>query len=45
MSTSSSEKTTQEKIVQDKFNQSKSFNQSLKELWNEIKEDAKYDLL
>ena len=51
MSHSSNEMTTKEKIVQDRVNQSRSFlrsngfNQSLKELWQEIKEDAKYDLL
>ena len=51
MSDSSGEMTTQERIIQDRVNQtriflrSNGFNQSLKDLWREIKEDAKYDLL
>ena len=51
MSDSSSEMTPQEKIIQDRVNQSRSFlrlngfNQSLGDLWREIKEDSKYDLL
>ena len=40
-----------EKVIQDRVNQSRiflrsnGFNQSLKDLWREIKEDSKYDLL
>ena len=51
MSDSSSEMTPQEKLIQDRVNQSRSFlrlngfNQSLGDLWREIKEDSKYDLL
>ena len=51
MSDSSSEMSPKEKIIQDRVNQSRSFlrskgfNQSLKDLWQEIKEDSKYDLL
>ena len=51
MSDSSSEMTPQEKIIQDRVNQSRiflrsnGFNQSLRDLWKEIKEDSKYDLL
>ena len=51
MSDSSSEMTPQERIIQDRVNQSRiflrsnGFNQSLKDLWRDIKEDAKYDLL
>ena len=51
MSDSSSEITPQEKIIQDRVNQSRSFlrsnvfNQSLGDLWREIQEDSKYDLL
>ena len=51
MSDSSGEMTPQERIIQDRVNQcrlflrSNGFNQSLKDLWKEIKEDSKYDLL
>tara|TARA_B100000579_G_scaffold222864_1_gene182324 strand:+ start:453 stop:608 length:156 start_codon:yes stop_codon:yes gene_type:complete len=51
MTDSSSEMTPQEKIIQErvaharKFLNSNGFNVSLKELWNELKEDSKYDLL
>ena len=51
MSDSFSGMTPQEKIIQDRVSQCRSFlrlngfNQSLKDLWREIKEDAKYDLL
>ena len=51
MTDTSSEMTPQEKIIQERVNQarkflnSNGFNLSLKELWNEIKEDSKYDLL
>ena len=51
MSDSYSEMTSREKIIQDRVNQSRSFlrsngfNQSLGDLWKEIKEDSKYDLL
>ena len=43
--------TPQEKIIQEKVAQarrfltSNGFNQSIKDLWNELKEDSKYDLL
>ena len=48
---SANEMTPQEKIIQErvakarKFITSNGFNQSIKDLWNEIKEDSKYDLL
>ena len=51
MTDSSSEMTPQEKIIQERVNQSKTFlrlngfNQSLRELLIEIKEESKYDLL
>ena len=51
MSDSTGEMSPQERIIQDRVNQSRiflksnSFNQSFKDLWREIKEDAKYDLL
>ena len=51
MNASSKEMTPQEKIIQErvnlsrKFLNSKVFNLSLRELWEEIKEDSKYDLL
>ena len=51
MSDPSGEMTPQERIIQDRVKQSRiflrsnGFNQSLKDLWREIKEDAKYDLL
>ena len=51
MSDSSSEINSQERIIQDRVNQSRiflrsnGFNQSLKDLWRDIKEDSKYDLL
>ena len=51
MSDSSGEMTPQKRIIQDRVNQSRiflrsnGFNQSLKDLWREIKEDTKYDLL
>ena len=51
MSDSSNEMTPQERLIQDRVNQSRSFlksngfNQSLKDLWKDIKEDSKYDLL
>ena len=51
MTDSSGEMTPQEKIIQERVNQSRKFltsngfNLSLRELWNEIKEDSKYDLL
>tara|TARA_B100000579_G_scaffold367954_1_gene328576 strand:- start:123 stop:278 length:156 start_codon:yes stop_codon:yes gene_type:complete len=51
MTDSSSEMTPQEKIIQErvnlsrKFLNSNGFNQSVRDLWNEIKEDSKYDLL
>ena len=51
MSNSSGEMTPQERIIQDRVNQSRiflrsnGFNQSLKDLWREIKDNAKYDLL
>ena len=51
MSDSFSEMTPQEKIIQDRVIQCRSFlrlngfNQSLGDLWKEIKEDSKYDLL
>ena len=51
MTDSANEMTPQEKIIQErvsqsrKFLQSNGFNLSLRELWKEIKEDSKYDLL
>ena len=51
MTDSSSEITLQRKIIQERVNQSRKFlnsngfNLSHIELWNEIKEDSKYDLL
>ena len=51
MTDTSSKMTPQEKIIQDRVDQSRKFlrsngfNQSLKDLWNDIKEDSKYDLL
>ena len=51
MTDSSNEMTPQEKIIQERISQSRKFlrsngfNQSLKALWCEIKEDSKYDLL
>ena len=51
MSESNSEMTQQEKIVQERVNQarkfltSNGFNQSIRDLWREVKEDSKYDLL
>ena len=51
MTDSSNEMTPQEKIIKERVNQSKKFlrsngfNQSLRDLWSEIKEDSKYDLL
>ena len=51
MTDSANEMTPQEKIIQErvsharKFLNSNGFNRSIKELWNEIKEDSKYDLL
>ena len=51
MSNSSKETTPQEKVIKERINQTKKFlraevfNQSLRELWSEIKEDSKYDLL
>ena len=51
MTDSPSEMTPQEKIIQERVNQTRKFlntngfNLSLRELWNEIKEDSKYDLL
>ena len=51
MSDSSHEMNPKERIIQDRVNQSRNFlrlngfNQSLGELWKEIKEDSKYDLL
>ena len=51
MTNSSDEMTPQEKIIQERVNQtrkfliSNGFNQSLRELWSEMKEDSKYDLL
>tara|TARA_B100000965_G_C19462858_1_gene700517 strand:+ start:291 stop:446 length:156 start_codon:yes stop_codon:yes gene_type:complete len=47
----SSEMTPQEKIIQERVKQSRKFinlngfNLSIRELWQEIKEDSKYDLL
>ncbi len=43
--------TPQEKIIQERVNQSRKFlrsncfNQSIRDLWKDIKEDSKYDLL
>ena len=51
MSDSSHEINSKERIIQDRVNESRiflrsnGFNQSLKDLWRDIKEDAKYDLL
>ena len=51
MTNSANEMTPQKKIIQErvaqarKFLTSNGFNQSIKDLWNEIKEDSKYDLL
>ncbi len=51
MTDSSSEMTPQEKIIQERVNQSRKFlnsngfNISIRELWNEIIEDSKHDLL
>ena len=51
MTDSANEMTPKEKIIQErvaqarKFLTSNGFNQSIKDLWNEIKEDSKYDLL
>ena len=51
MTDSSSEMTPQEKIIQERVNQtrkflnSNGFNLSLRDLLNELKEDSKYDLL
>ena len=45
------EMTPQEKIIQERVNQSRKFlnsngfNLSLRKLWNEMKEDSKHDLL
>ena len=51
MTNSSEEMTPQEKLIQErvdqcrKFLRSNGFHQSLRNLWNDIKEDSKYDLL
>ena len=51
MTDSSSEMTPQEKLIQERVSQSRKFlnsnifNLSLRELWNELKEDSKYNLL
>ena len=51
MTDSTNEITPQEIIIQErvaqarKFLTSNGFNQSIQALWNEIKEDSKYDLL
>ena len=51
MTESSGELTPQEKIIQERVNQSSkflnsnSFKLSLREFWNELKEDSRYDLL
>ena len=51
MSDTSGEMTPKERMIQDRVKQariflrSNGFNQSLKDLWRDIKEDAKYDLL
>ena len=51
MTDSSNKISPQEKIIQERVNQSRKFlrsngfNQSLRVLWNDIKEDSKYDLL
>ena len=51
MTDSTNEMTPQEKIIQERVNQtrkfltSNGFNQSIRALWSEIKEDSKYDLL
>ena len=51
MTDSSNEMTPQEIVIKErvaqarKFLSSNGFNQSIKDLWNEIKEDSKYDLL
>ena len=51
MTDSSCDMTHQEKIVQERVNQSRKFlksndfNQSLRAFWSELKEDSKYDLL
>ena len=51
MTDSANEMTPQEKIIQErvskarKFLTSNGFSQSIKDLWREIKEDSKYDLL
>ena len=50
MTNSSNEMTHQEKIFQERVDQSRrflrsnGFNQSLRELWSELKDDSKYDL-
>jgi len=51
MADSSGEMTPKEKLIQErvaqarKFLTSNGFNQSIKTLWRDIKEDSKYDLL
>ncbi len=51
MSDTTNEMTPQEKIIQERVHQarkfltSNGFNQSIRDLWSEIKEDSKYDLL
>ena len=51
MTDSPNEMTPQEKIIQERVAQarqfltSNGFNQSIKDIWSEFKEDSKYDLL
>ena len=51
MTDSANEMSPQEKIIQERVTQTRKFlssnglSQSLRELWNELKEDSKYDLL
>ncbi len=51
MKDSSGELTPQDQLIQErvdqcrKFLRSNGFHQSLRDLWNDIKEDSKYDLL
>ena len=51
MTDSANKMTPKDKVIQErvaqarKFLTSNGFNQSIKDLWSEIKEDSKYDLL
>ena len=51
MTDSASEMTPQEKIIKERVDQARrflsanGFNQSIRDMWEEIKEESKYDLL